>query len=148
MTLDGGPPDLTVVGALDLYSGSFGLAKSLLKEGAPWVLTYEWNRSALENLLLPDVQQKIMSMLGLGCFSSVSLAPICASFSTAVTPPLRTTRHPRGRPGLSKTMTRKVGEGNLRCIFCGAIADYTASSMTLALWLKTLTALGCGDRRR
>ena len=80
------------------------------------MLTYEWNRSSSENLLLPEVQQKIMSMLSLGCFASVSLAPICASFSTAVTPPVRTTRHPRGRPGLSKAMRRKVGEGNLHCI--------------------------------
>ena len=45
-------------GALDLFSGKFGVARMLVKYGAPWVLTYEW--SASEDLLHDSVGEKII----------------------------------------------------------------------------------------
>ena len=91
-------------GALDLYSGSFGVARQLVANGAPWVLTFEWKRSASEDLLDPDLQRIILDMIRLGCFLAICMAPICASFSMAVTPPIRTRRYPRGRPGLTTAL--------------------------------------------
>ena len=110
-------------GSLDLYSGSFGVAKQLLANGSPWVLTYEWQRSSQENLLDASVQAMIFMLLELGCFLSISMAPICASFSMAVTPPVRTKRYPRGRPGLSISMRAKVKDGNLHLEFTLRIVE-------------------------
>ena len=123
MTADGSPPDLSVPGALDLYSGSFGVARQLLKAGAPWVLCYEWKRSSKEDLLDKNNQALIRDLLRGGAFRSLSMAPICASFSMAITPPVRTPQHPRGRPGLSRAMRRKVKEGNEHCSFCCLLAE-------------------------
>ena len=110
-------------GALDLYSGSFGIARQMISNGAPWVLTYEWKRSSRENLLDGDLQSFIFLMVSLGCFLAISMAPICASFSMAVTPPVRTLRYPRGRPGLSAAMRLKVKEGNLHLEFTMKLVD-------------------------
>ena len=49
---------------------------------------------------------------------SVGMAPICASFSKAVTPPVRSRQFPRGKPGLSKAMLKKVRAGNSHASFC------------------------------
>ena len=48
----------TQAGALDLFSGSFGSAKALLRNGAPWVLCFEWCRSAAEDLLNEGLREK------------------------------------------------------------------------------------------
>ena len=104
-------------GCLDLYSGKCGVAKQLVKMGAPWVLTFDWNRSSTENLLDRELQMKLVEMLKEGCFLSVGAAPICASFSIAVTPPVRSSKYPRGIPGLRQTMRQKVSEGNAHSDF-------------------------------
>lgn len=99
-------------GALDLFSGTYGVAKQLINFGAPWVLTFEWNRSSEENLLKEDVRNLIRKMFVFGCFLAMCAAPICASFSIAVTPPVRSSRFPRGIPGLRLSMREKVADGN------------------------------------
>lgn len=99
-------------GALDLYSGKYGVAKQMIAHGAPWVLTFEWNHSATEDLLQPEVKKKILMMFKIGCFKTFGAAPICSSFSVAVTPPVRSCRFPRGIPGLRHSMRQKVSEGN------------------------------------
>ena len=68
-------------GALDLFSGRFGVAKQLIAYGAPRVLTFEWSRSATEDLLQPELRAKLVLMMRIGCFGSMGAAPICASFS-------------------------------------------------------------------
>ena len=99
-------------GGLDLFSGCFGVAKAMVRNGAPWVLTFEWKRSASEDLLKDEVRRKIVRLIELKAFETVGMAPICASFSPAVTPPVRTVRFPRGKPGLSTAMRKKIKEGN------------------------------------
>ena len=42
--------DFFEAGCLDLFSGKFGVARQLVLCGAPWVLTFEWERSADEDL--------------------------------------------------------------------------------------------------
>ena len=108
----GEKPDLPRPVALDLFSGRAGVAKQLIKLGAPWVLTFEWKRSASENLLQPELREKIEKMLRGGAFRAMGAAPICSSFSIAVTPPVRSSKFPRGIPGMRKGMRKKVSEGN------------------------------------
>ena len=102
----------TEPGMLDLFSGRFGVAKQAIKFGAPWVLTFEWNRSSSEDLRDDALREKLMKMIRLGCFKVVGAAPICSSFSVAVTPPVRSSKYPRGMPGLRAAMREKVKDGN------------------------------------
>ena len=104
--------ELAQAGALDLFSGKCGVAKQMVRQGAPWVLTFDWERSASEDLLDATVRQKLERLVLLGAFRSMGAAPICASFSIAVTPPVRSLRFPRGIPGLRLSMRLKVQQGN------------------------------------
>ena len=107
-----GVEDFSDAGSLDLFSGSYGVARQMVAMGCPWVLTYEWNHSSAEDLLLPEVREKIVAMIKAGCFRAISAAPICSSFSIALTPPIRSCRFPAGIPGMRVTMRKKVKEGN------------------------------------
>ena len=132
-------------GALDLYSGSYGIAKQMIANGAPWVLTYEWKRSAKENLLDPSLQNFILQMVLLECFLAISMAPICASFSMAVTPAVRTLKYPRGRPGLSAAMRVKVKQGNLHLEFTMKLVS-TAYQMDIGFFLGIQMDHGFGGK--
>ena len=107
-----GVDDFLVPGALDLYSGRMGVAKCMARCGCPWIVTFDWERDSSEDLLSPTLQGKIKFLIGDGAVSSFGAAPICSSFSVAVTPPVRTSQFPRGRPGLSPGMRLKVQQGN------------------------------------
>eukprot|EP00438_Fugacium_kawagutii_P003588 Skav221596 [mRNA] locus=scaffold1698:358778:363001:+ [translate_table: standard] len=104
-------------GALDLFSGSFGVAKQMVRLGCPWVLTFEWTRSASEDLLDAEVRSKLLFLIRSKAFKTIGAALICCSFSVAVTPPVRSSRFPRGKPGLSANMRLKVSQGNSHADF-------------------------------
>eukprot|EP00435_Cladocopium_sp_Y103_P026206 s860_g6.t1 len=99
-------------GGLDLFSGRCGVAREMVRQGAPWVLTFDWNRSSAEDLLNPDLRDKLVTLFKLQAFKTFGAAPICSSFSVAVTPAVRSTQYPRGLPGMRATMRQKVREGN------------------------------------
>ena len=99
-------------GALDLFSGSCGVAKRLVKHGCPWVLTFEWSRGSGENLLDNNLRRRIVKVLEMKLVKVMGAAPICSSFSVAITPPVRSRRYPRGIPGLRLSMRLKVQQGN------------------------------------
>ena len=139
--------DLKKAGAVDLYSGSFGVARALLDLGAPWVLCFEWKRSSEENLLLASNQNLVRELLIGGAILSLSMAPICASFSMSVTPAVRDHRFPRGKPNLSANMRVKVADGNRHHDFTTELAE-TSQIWTWGFFWKTLTLLGFGVRRR
>ena len=117
----GDAPDFTRAGAIDLFSGCRGVAKAMVDAGAPWILTFDIDRGVSQDLLDDKLREKIRRLLKSGLVKSVGMAPICASFSKAVTPPVRSRKFPRGKPGLSKTMVAKVRAGNSHCDFCGEI---------------------------
>ena len=119
----GDKPDLTVPGGLDLFSGCGGVARSMVDNGAPWVLTFDWCRSTKEDLLNEELRERLRLLLRLGAFLTLGMAPICASFSRAVTPPVRSNRYLRGLPNLSVNMKRKVSEGNSHSDFCIELID-------------------------
>ena len=108
-------------GALDLFTGKGGVAKALLRSGCPFVVTFEWKRSAAENLLFTDNRQKILRLIELRAVLVVGLAVICASFSVAITPPVRTSRFPRGVPWASQSMRSKIKDGNSHSDFAADV---------------------------
>ena len=83
----------------------------------PWAVTFDWKHGVAQDLLDPSLQEALISAAEARCFCAVGLAPICASFSTAITPPVRTTQHPTGIPVLSPAMALKVSQGNAHCSF-------------------------------
>ena len=99
-------------GALDLFSGTCGVAKQMVRKGCPWVLTFEWKRGSGEDLLDDNLREKLKFLVKAGAFKTLGAAPICSSFSIAITPPVRSQRFPRGIPGLRAAMRQKVKEGN------------------------------------
>ena len=56
---------------MDLFSGRAGVARQLVRMGAPWVLTFERNRSVNEGLLNPDLRKRIELMIMGGAFASL-----------------------------------------------------------------------------
>eukprot|EP00438_Fugacium_kawagutii_P026020 Skav225717 [mRNA] locus=scaffold164:107677:112050:+ [translate_table: standard] len=122
-------------GGLDLFSGNFGVAKMMIKHGAPWVLTFEWKRSQKEDLRQKELKQMLLSFVKRGAFKTFGLAPICASFSRAITPAIRSRRWPKGIPGASPKMKIKIAEGNAHGDFCRDIID-EALAADLAFWCE------------
>ena len=113
----GGEPLISSPGALDLYSGVGGVRKALVKGGCPWCLSFEIKRSSKEDLLDKDVQRKILVLIHCKVVALVGSAIVCRSFSIAVTPPVRSSRFPRGVPWMSLNMKPKVKEGNVMSDF-------------------------------
>ena len=120
-------PDFPKPGGLDLFSGNFAVAKQMLQHGAPWILSFDWNRSAKEKLLFSDVRECLLKLVAAGWLLTVGLAPICASFSPAITPPVRSKGFLRGKPGVSLSMRRKLSEGNPHADFSLVIINLCTS---------------------
>ncbi|CAE8587286.1 unnamed protein product, partial [Polarella glacialis] len=102
----------TTPGFLDLYSGQRGVAKALRMKGAPWVLTFDFLDGPDQDLLDPETRVFLETCVDASAFSGISAAPICASFSTAVTPPVRTPAYSRGVHWMTSAMKVKVRDGN------------------------------------
>ena len=81
------PKRFLTPGALDLFTGRGGVARALLRSGAPFVVTFEWNRSSEEDLLKDGNRRKILRLIELRAVLLVGMAVICSSFSVAITPP-------------------------------------------------------------
>ncbi|CAE7287796.1 acuF, partial [Symbiodinium sp. CCMP2592] len=90
----GSRPDWNRGGALDLFSGSRGLTRALLRNGAPWVITYDIRDSPDQDLLDPCVRQTVEDLVTSGRVRGVGMSPPGCSFSAAVTPRIRNVRHP------------------------------------------------------
>ena len=99
-------------GGIDLFSGRRGVAREMLSFGAPWVITFDFEHGPGQDLLQPELRQKIRRLIELKAVSTLGAAPVCSSFSVAVTPPVRSSKHPRGIRGLRLSMRKKVADGN------------------------------------
>lgn len=122
-------------GFLDLFSGKAGVAKSLSKRFGVWVLTFDFERGEEQNLLNPELRQRILAMIRAGCFVGLGAAPECASFSRAVTPAVRTALRPEGIEQMSKNMQLKVAIGNSHASFILEVLKL-AESLGLAWWCE------------
>ena len=133
-------------GYLCLYAGKRGVAKAVVKAGPLWALTFDWLHGPSQDLLKPALQDALVAAVEARTFAGVGLAPICASFSTAVTPPIRTSQFPEGIPNLSPSFLLKVQRGNAHCTF---VVRLVRVLILMDLWRslfgwRTLTRVGCG----
>ena len=131
-------------GYLDLYSGKRGVAKKLLVFGAPWVLCYDWEHDPAENLLDKKVQKPALGLVSLGAFRGVGAGPLCTSFSTATTPPIRTSHGPLRSSKLPWTLAMNTADfASCCCMLLVALAvPYGWRTLTIPgsggnlAWLK------------
>ena len=105
-------------GYICLYAGNRGVAKEVMKRCAlPWALTFDWFHGPSQALLDESLQVALLAAAEARCFAAAGLAPICASFSTAITPAVQSCEFPLGLPALSPAMAVKVAQGNAHCTF-------------------------------
>lgn len=104
------PP--TSYGFLDLFSGEKGVAKQYQQHSDVWTLTFDIEHSAKEDLSDKLLQHKLERLLQLGAFCGWGAAPVCSSFSTAITPPVRSINEPWGLSTASPGMKEKMQAGN------------------------------------
>ena len=116
-------------GHLDLFSGCRVAAQELANRSGRWVLTYDIEHSHLEDLLSPQVQSYVERMLHHKCFLSVTAGPVCASFSRAVRPAVRSSLHPEGLSDISESMKSKIAIGN-------SMSQWVAKVVNICLQLQ------------
>ena len=104
-------------GLLDLYSGARGFSKALVRHGCAWAICFDLKHSEREDLSNPLTQRTLLKGLRVGWFLAMAASPVCASFSTAITPPWRTKEHPGGKPGLTETQQLKIHVGQEQLAF-------------------------------
>lgn len=107
------PP--TRPGYLDLFSGEKGVALCMIKGDYTWAVTYDIAHGTSQDLNSPAVRSSLERLLRCGIFFCAGMAPVCSSFSVAITPPVRTLEHPEGIPNVSEKMQVKIAEGNDMC---------------------------------
>ena len=98
---------------MDLYSASRNLPRSLIRNGAPWCLCFDFQHSPAEDLLSSALRSRIEFLLRHGTFAASG--PVCSSFSTAITPPCRTWEILDGVPWCSPLQQQKCKDGNSHC---------------------------------
>eukprot|EP00438_Fugacium_kawagutii_P000120 Skav218734 [mRNA] locus=scaffold1346:878540:884943:+ [translate_table: standard] len=108
-------------GFLDLYSGRKGFAHAACRMGCPWVLCIDIKDGPTCNLLDSKLRLNLEKLLKQHVFIHVSAAPICASFSRAITPAIRSRAEPRGIFPVPPSMVEKVRQGNSHSIWLGKL---------------------------
>ena len=126
---------ITKPGHLDLFSGSRIAAQELANRTGHWVLTYDILHSPSEDLLDPAVQSTIEKMLVAGCFLSLTAGPVCASFSRAVRPMVRSAQFPEGLTGISSNMETKVKLGNAMAAWLAELVKKVLQ-LHLPFWIE------------
>ena len=95
-------------GILDLFAGSRGFSKACVRHAPTWTLTFDLAHSPSEDLLSLPLQESILDLVRLGAFLAMGAGPVCASFSQAITPPVRTKEYPEGVPWASPLQAARV----------------------------------------
>lgn len=122
-------------GFLDVYSGKKGFARKAVEFGAAWVLTIDIEDGAECDLLQKPLRDKLHKMLVGGVFNHFSAAPVCASFSRAITPAVRSHAYPKGVPWASVGMQEKLKDGNVHLRFvCLMVA--TCIRLRIHYWFE------------
>ena len=104
-------------GILDLFAGSRGLSRACCNLAKTWTLTFDLQHSPREDLLNSSLQGLLFRLVEGGAFFAMVAGPVCASFSTAITPPCRNLEFPEGTPWCSPLQQYKNEQGNLMLKF-------------------------------
>ena len=99
-------------GLLDLFAGSRGISKAFVEASESWSLTFDIKNHPREDLLSAPLQVVILNLLTRKAFCAMASGPVCASFSTAITPPVRSLAYPEGVPWCSDLQKEKNCRGN------------------------------------
>ena len=110
-------------GILDLFSGVRGVARACTREAHCWVLCFDLGHHHSEDLLGEPLQVQLLKLARARVFRAMGAAPVCASFSTAITPPVRNCLHPAGVPWASQKQKKKNRDGNRMLKFVIIIAS-------------------------
>jgi len=121
-------------GFLDLFSGERGVAKEAAKYGV-WSLCVDLEHGPTEDLGDESLRRQLEKAIRAGCFSGLGGGPVCASFSAAITPPVRSRDHPYGRPDVSANMQAKIAEGNSFALWMFSLLRL-GMMLKLAVWLE------------
>ena len=124
----------TQPGYLCVYAGKRGVAKAVAKGGV-WALTFDWLSGPEEDLLKPELQDALVSAAEANTFLAVGFAPICSSFSTAITPPIRNNEFPEGLLNLSASFRQKVFQGNQHASFVARFV-LVLSGLGIPTWIE------------
>ena len=118
-------------GLLDLFSGARGFSKCFTQTATTWSVCFDLKHHEDENLLAPELQRILLQLISKGFFRAMASSPVCASFSTAITPPWRTLAFPAGKPDITAEQRAKIqiGQDQLRftialvkaCLACKVI---------------------------
>lgn len=73
-----------------MYSGFKDVCKNYVKCTGNWGITFEIEDAGYQDLDDHRIRQRLARMVELGVFRAFGAAPVCASFSLAITPPVRT----------------------------------------------------------
>ena len=122
-------------GYLDLFSGCCGVARELARLTGRWVLCYDIKLSDSQDLSSGAVQREIVQLLESGWILGCGAAPVCSSFSRAVTPACRSALCPEGLPGLSSAQHAKVTLGNSLGNFVASVGKLCVQRR-LPFWIE------------
>lgn len=104
-------------GILHLFSGARGISRACAATFDVWCLTFDLKHHPSEDLSNLSLQGKLARLIRSGAFSAMVAGPVCASFSTAITPPCRTSAYPAGVPWCSEKQKLKNQIGNAQLLF-------------------------------
>ena len=121
-------------GFLDLFSGERGVANFLASQGC-WSLCVDITHGAGEDLSLPGLRSDLRSLVELDCFVGMGGGPVCTSFSTAITPPVRSKDEPYGKATASQNMKLKMAEGNEMTLWFFSLIE-CGLAHGLAVWIE------------
>lgn len=119
---------------MDLFSGVRGVARNVCRRSSHWCLCFDIDHSPNEDLLDPELQKRL-EWLVRGGPSLESVAPVCCSFSTAITPPIRTKLEPYGISNLNPKMAKKVSDGNKMALWSFKVVKL-ALILCVAVWFE------------
>jgi len=74
-------------------------------------------------------------MISYGLFLGWGAAPVCSSFSVAITPPVRNLEFPFGRPDASEKMKVKMEDGNQCALWLLDLASLSVSK-GIHFWIE------------
>ena len=123
-----------VPGYLDLFSGERGVARALAKEDH-WSLCIDLSHGPSEDVMDPVLQRRLRKLVRLGAFIGAGGGPVCTSFSTAITPPVRTKEFPYGLKDVSEKMKVKIAEGNRMAIWMFGFLEHCLHH-GLRVWIE------------
>ena len=134
------PPDAK--GYLDLYSGTRGVARALVKKGAAWCLCFDIKDGPDQDLECLELRSRIEWLIRAGAFVGLGAGPDCSSFSIAVTPPVRSDSAPYGKAGVTESMKESYAGAMITASGFFTFVD-SPVIVDLVFGWKILRAHGC-----